>query len=172
VQTTSGVGFPRSLEENRLPRSSDRLIGTIVHRLFQRLQSIDRMTTDRQRLAAFAATLVRTEERVDTGDLDDIARAASDMFLGLHGRPDVAAVLSSGDAFYEVPFSFAPNDRPGEVIRGIIDCLVVPGQGPPVVVEFKTGAPRPEHAAQVESYAAAIREILAINRVETKILYA
>jgi len=58
------------------------------------------------------------------------------------------------------------------MVRGVIDCLVVPTDGPPLVLEFKTGASRPEHAAQVDRYLAAVRAFLADNRVETKILYA
>ena len=56
--------------------------------------------------------------------------------------------------------------------RGVIDCFVVPEEGPPIVLEFKTGGPRPEHAVQVERYASAVREILGVNLVESKILYA
>jgi hypothetical protein len=54
----------------------------------------------------------------------------------------------------------------------VVDCLIIPGEGPPVILEFKTGGPRPEHRVQVERYAEAIGRILAVNRVETKILYA
>ena len=64
------------------------------------------------------------------------------------------------------------GDPAGEIVRGIIDCLVVPAEGPPIILEFKTGDPRPEHATQVARYATAIRSILAVDRVETKILYA
>ena len=82
-----------------------------------------------------------------------------------------SAALASGQAFYEVPYSFAPADRT-ELERGVIDCLVVPADAPPIVLEFKTGEPRPGHAAQVERYAAATRAILGVDRVETRILYA
>jgi hypothetical protein len=116
--------------------------------------------------------LLRAEERVDVDDLAGLTRGAADLYRRLRGRPEVRAALSSGEAHYEVPFSFAPPDRPGETIRGVIDCLVTPVQGPPLVLEFKTGDPRPEHAAQVDRYAAALCVILAVDRVEIKILYA
>ncbi len=147
----------------------ERLVGTLVHRLFQRqLPS----TADRHVVVAEATGLLRLEERVDVLDEEALAGSAADLYLTLAGRPDVLDVLSSGQARYEVPFSFAPADEPGLVLRGVIDCLVVPVGGPPVVVEFKTGGRRPEHSAQVARYAQAIREILGVDRVEMKILYA
>jgi len=157
---------PAAVRPLAAPRSShDRLLGTLVHRLFQRAPRPERA-------AAVAADLVRPEERVDVTDLPDLLRTAVDLYTRLRDRPDAQAMLASGQAHYEFPFSYAPADRPGEILRGIIDCLVVPPAGPPLVLEFKTGDPRPEHAVQLARYAAAIREILAVDRVETKILYA
>jgi hypothetical protein len=119
-----------------------------------------------------AAALVRAEERVDVGDLAAVTRLAADLYIRLSQRPEVRELLSSGTAWYEVPYSQRSADRPDVLERGVIDCLVVPAQGAPVVLEFKTGGPRPEHEAQVARYAAAIREILGVDRVEMKILYA
>jgi hypothetical protein len=48
----------------------------------------------------------------------------------------------------------------------------VPESGPPTVVEFKTGDPRPEHQAQAEWYKAAIQAAFALKSVNVKILYA
>ena len=114
------------------------------------------------------------------GDFDPAAviAAAAGLYARLRRRPDVQALLSSGTCHYEVPFSFAPHDRPGEpnrrgeIVRGVIDCLVVPDAGPPTVVEFKTGEPRPEHEAQASRYGAAVQAVLASNHVNIKILYA
>ena len=116
--------------------------------------------------------LVRVEERVDVADLATLLGAAVELYGRLRDRSDVAAALASGQAFFEVPFSLEGGGPSGDIVRGIIDCLVVPADGPPLVLEFKTGEPRPEHAAQVARYATAIRSILAVDRVETKILYA
>jgi CRISPR/Cas system-associated exonuclease Cas4 (RecB family) len=143
----------------------ERLVGTIVHRLFQ-------TQLDARQAAAIAADLVRAEERVDVADLAEVVRAAVVLYGRLRDREDVAAALASGQVWFEVPFSLASAGDPGGIVRGFIDCLVVPAAGPPVVLEFKTGDPRPEHATQVARYAAAIRSILAVDRVETKILYA
>jgi hypothetical protein len=61
------------------------------------------------------------------------------------------------------------------VIRGVIDCLVIrPGQRP-VVVEFKTGRSRPEHARQARIYRAAMAAALGFvesDEIEVQILYA
>ena len=67
---------------------------------------------------------------------------------------------------------FGPGDARGDHGRDVIECLVVPAEGPPLVLEFKTGTPRPEHATQIERYLGAVRAFLAAKRVETKILYA
>ena len=38
------------------------------------------------------------------------------------------------------------------IVRGSIDCLVIHPDGTVRVLEFKTGAPRPEHAHQLDIY--------------------
>jgi RecB family endonuclease NucS len=48
----------------------------------------------------------------------------------------------------------------------------VPKSGNPIVLEFKTGRPHPEHAVQVGRYVEAVRAIFGVNEVEKKILYA
>ncbi len=84
----------------------------------------------------------------------------------------MSSLLGTGQCLFEVPFSCVVDDRPGEVLRGVIDAVVVPHSGPVTVIEFKTGAPRPEHAHQVAQYQAAIRVILGKSDVGVKILYA
>ena len=94
----------------------------------------------------------------------------------MRARPDVAAVLASGTCHYEVPFSYlrtpAAPGATSEVVRGVIDCLVVPESGRPIVVEFKTGRPHPDHNVQTLSYKAAVQAIFSAEDVEIKILYA
>jgi ATP-dependent exoDNAse (exonuclease V) beta subunit len=147
----------------------ERLIGTLVHRLFQRRLDAK---AGKQVLAQEAASLLRPEERVDVTDLPAVTSSVAALYARLGQRADVRETLASGEAWYEVPFSQRSADQPAVVLRGVIDCLVVPADGPPVVLEFKTGSPRPEHEAQVAKYAVAVRHILGVNRVETKILYA
>jgi ATP-dependent exoDNAse (exonuclease V) beta subunit len=152
-----------------VPSEHERLVGTLVHRLFQ--HSAD-AAAGRKAIARQAEALLRLDERVDIADLVAATEAAAELFGRLRTNPEVLAALASGQVLYEVPFSFAPSDESGTLIRGVIDCLVVPVDGPPLVLEFKTGGARSEHPAQVERYLAAVRAFLADNRVETKILYA
>jgi len=89
----------------------------------------------------------------------------------------VAALLASGTCHYEVPFSYlrgssSASDPDQEVVRGVIDCLVIPESGPPTVVEFKTGTPHPDHEAQTASYRSAVQAVFSAQDVEIKILYA
>jgi hypothetical protein len=111
--------------------------------------------------------------------VEALVREAANLYTRLRERPEIAALAAvSGSegrgpqVMYEVPFSFASGDDEGLILRGVVDCLIVPAEGPPVILEFKTGHPRPEHRRQVERYAEAIGRILAVNHVETKILYA
>jgi ATP-dependent exoDNAse (exonuclease V) beta subunit len=156
----------------RRPRRSpedDRRIGTIVHRLFQR--RVD-ATLDDEALAAEAAALMSPEERVDVADLTALVRAAAGVYRSFRQRPDVAALVDRGTCWYEVPFSFAPPDRPDDLVRGVVDCLVVEGDGTVTVLEFKTGDPRPEHEIQAAVYAEAMRSAFGVPEVQRRVLYA
>jgi hypothetical protein len=75
----------------------------------------------------------------------------------LRNRTRLADLLAGGTCWYETPFSWRPPGAPGVVVRGTIDCLVVGPDGAMTVIEIKTGAPRPEHAAQLATYLEALR---------------
>jgi len=47
----------------------------------------------------------------------------------------------------------------GQVLRGTVDCLIRRPDGALVVVEVKTGAPRPEHRRQLDAYLGAIQAL-------------
>jgi hypothetical protein len=70
-----------------------------------------------------------------------------------------------------VPFTFDPPDRGSERVRGAVDCLLLHDDGSATVLEFKTGAPRPEHETQARLYAAAIQAALR-TPVDFRVLYA
>jgi len=146
----------------------DRAVGIVVHRLFQR--RLD-PSADRQTLTAAARTLVDRDSLLDGADPDAIAGAAVGVYQRLAGRADVAALLGSGQTFFEVPVSFVDPDRPGDLVRGVVDCLVLAPDGTATVVEFKTGTPRPAHGAQAGLYARAMAAALGAP-VGVKILYA
>src|SRR6185503_15877999 len=160
-----------------MPQSADadarghRLVGTIVHRLFQH-----RVDTDWEpsRVEQWLASVVSVEERIDIAVEDWVGTwtAAFERYRRLRRTPEVDQLLASGDCLFEVPFSYVQEDRPGEVLRGVIDGVVIPRHGPVTVIEFKTGIPRPGHTDQVAQYQAAIRVILGKKDVGVKILSA
>jgi ATP-dependent exoDNAse (exonuclease V) beta subunit len=131
---------------------SDRAVGTLVHRLFQH------GVVPGPGAEAWAQSLITPDDlaRSEAPDAAALAARAVAMYSAMRDRPDVTDTLASGQVFYEVPFSIRTGTPP-RVVRGQIDALVVPASGPVVVVEFKTGAPRPEHDAQLALYREAVR---------------
>ena len=170
----AGSSLVRGAEDvRRHPVTPERLLGTLVHRLFQR--RFEPALTP-ESLRDQARRLVTDHECLDVSDVDGIVGRALDVYVAMRGRPDVAAVLASGTCFYEVPFTYVPHpstaDEAVRAVRGVIDCLVVPDAGPPVVVEFKTGVPHPDHEVQAASYRTAVKALFSAEDVEIKILYA
>ena len=47
----------------------------------------------------------------------------------------------------------------GVVVRGVIDCLVMRQDGSVLVVDLKTGRPRPSDQAQLDAYVAFARTL-------------
>lgn len=131
---------------------SDRALGTLVHRLFQH------GVTPGPGALAWAASLITPDDlaRTEAPDAVTLAERAVAMYTTMRDRADVTETLAAGRVFYEVPFSIRTG-TPASVVRGLIDALVVPAEGPVIVVEFKTGAPRPEHEAQLALYREAVR---------------
>jgi RecB family exonuclease len=86
---------------------------------------------------------------------DAMARAAL-LHRRLISRPDVVALFAGGTAVFEVPVSLVQD---GHVLRGTVDCLLRRPDGALVVIEVKTGPPRPEHQRQLEAYLAAIQAL-------------
>ena len=153
----------------RLASLSDRLVGTLVHRMLQRgLGARDAPAGDRAELAAAARALLLDEEVAALDDVDAALGQAAETFRALAARGDVRALLAAGDCLYEVPFSFR---RDGRTLRGTIDCLVV-APGPNVsVIEFKTGRKRPEHQAQLDAYVDAARALFPGATVAGMLIY-
>jgi RecB family exonuclease len=105
---------------------------------------------------AAADGLVSDEERATVADLDTAIARAVTLHRRLATRADVVALFAGGTAAFEVPLSLFED---GRVLRGTIDCLVRRPDGALLVIEVKTGPPRPEHARQLETYLAAIRAL-------------
>jgi ATP-dependent helicase/nuclease subunit A len=149
--------------------AGDRLVGTAVHRLFQR--QLDHGLSE-SALAEVAGQVLRPGENGDVPDVKGLTRAAIEMYSRLRERPDVVEALSGGICHYEVPFSFQPVDRPDVIVRGRIDCVVEQPDGRLCVVEFKTGRPRPEHEQQIALYRDALSAACPDREIFTRLLYA
>ena len=145
--------------------ASDRVLGTLVHRLFQQRAPVDAPLA----LLARVQWLMRDSDEPSEAPEQTAARAA-EVYLVMRQRPDLMALLASGDVHYEVPFSLR-LPGPDRVVRGQIDGVVVPPDGPVVVVEFKTGRPHPEHEAQVSIYRQALAAVWPGRGVETRLFY-
>jgi hypothetical protein len=146
---------------------SDRLVGSLVHRLLQReglaAEVSDEWIDDR------LASLIRVEESIGITDRQAVIRRAAAAYRAFSGHEELRALYMSGTAFHEVPFSLSVDDQ---IVRGTIDCLVRTAEGDIAVLEFKTGRRRPEHEAQTALYEQAARSLFPGSRVITQLLYA
>ena len=146
---------------------SDRLTGTLVHRLVQRLGLVGEATPERVR--DIASRLVRAEEVDDGADFNVVIDTAVSVYRALGTDAAVRGLYLSGPALHEVPFTMRVD---GRLLRGTVDCLIRTGTDRVTVLEFKTGRERPEHAAQVELYRRAIQQVFPECVVETRLVYA
>ena len=147
----------RSPEARSVSREHAILVGTLVHRLLARKLPPD---LDDAAVAKRLRDLVRLDERAELDDEEGLIAQAGDLYRRLRRHPIVTGLLEQGEWHSEVPFSFAPADRPDTLLRGVIDALVVAPDGTVTVVEFKTGMAHPEHEAQAAQYAQAVQAAL------------
>ncbi|HEY3159651.1 MAG TPA: UvrD-helicase domain-containing protein, partial [Vicinamibacterales bacterium] len=145
---------------------SDRLVGTLVHRLFQRIGFATR-AIDAVRDAA--ARLVRPDELDELDDLETMLDAAAASYASICAREGVRALYSAGRRLHEVPFTMTVE---GRVLRGTVDCLVETAPGRLTLLEFKTGRERPEHQRQLELYVRAMRQVFADASIDARVIYA
>jgi ATP-dependent helicase/nuclease subunit A len=176
----SPAGAPEAAGGETLPsRGAEmgaELVGTLVHRLFQFDSQDWTLTPTIEDATSRARLLCQADETALVDELEPLLRRAAGVFLALRGRPDVQSTLTSGTCLFEVPYSAVMDDESNgdatQVIRGTIDCLVRQPAGHVLVVDFKTGAPRAEHAAQLALYIQAARTLCDTADVEGVILYA
>jgi ATP-dependent helicase/nuclease subunit A len=165
---TSIASFIGATEANVPPLAplSDRLAGTLVHRLLQRL-GFTALAHDAVR--DLASRLVRPDEMDDGRDLEEMLDAAAASYASICARDEVRALYSTGRRFHEVPFTMAVD---GRTLRGTVDCLVETAPGGLMLLEFKTGRERPEHRTQVGLYLQAMRQVFPDARIEARLIYA
>jgi ATP-dependent helicase/nuclease subunit A len=145
---------------------SDRLAGTLVHRLLQRV-GFDAPAPDSVR--DLAARLVRPDEVDDCDDLEAVLDAAAASYASICVRDEVRALYGAGRRLHEVPFTATVG---GRVLRGKVDCLVETAPGRLTLLEFKTGRERPEHRMQLELYVQAVRTVFPGASIDARVLYA
>jgi ATP-dependent helicase/nuclease subunit A len=145
-------------------RPSDRLVGTLVHRLLDRLGFGAAPAAARD----LAPRLLRREEAADAADDASLLDDAVAAYAALAECDEVRALYAAGDALHEVPFTMRVD---GAWLRGSIDCVIRDATGALTVLEFKTGKPRPEHAAQVELYRRAMSLMFPGAAVAARLVY-
>jgi ATP-dependent exoDNAse (exonuclease V) beta subunit len=155
------------------PRQSETigqsLAGTLVHRVFERHGNA--LAGAGSPLMDELDRLIRDEEACDVEDRDHLLAHARDAYVALCAQPALTAVLESGDATFEVPFSvrLAGSQR---ILRGTFDCVVHQRDGGLTVLELKTGKAIPEHEEQLATYLTAARALFPGKAVEGKLVYA
>ena len=166
VTIASATGGRGQASEGGSGTESDRVLGTLVHRLLDRIGMVSDIGSER--LHAVALGMLRPEEAGEAGELQALVDRAVDTYRALCGREDVRALYNLGDRLYEVPFTMRTADA---FLRGTIDCLIRHDDRL-TVLEFKTGRPRPEHQAQVDLYRQAAEQMFPGVRVDARLIYA
>ena len=146
---------------------SDRVVGTLVHRLLEHFAFGGTITAEEVQDAL--PRLLEPDELVDVIDLRGLARRAATGYAAVCSRPDVQSLCASGARLHEVPFTMATEDG---IVRGTIDCLIRREDGNITILEFKTGRPRPEHRVQLDLYKRAAAQLFAGAGVDAVLVYA
>ena len=148
------------------PAESDRLIGSLVHRLIQRHGLAATLCADDVLRAV--RPLADSGHLVDTVALPEVAARAIRVYAAICARDDVRQNYASGEWLHEVPFTMREQDG---ILRGTIDCVVRRHDGSVCVLEFKTGRPRAEHQVQLGLYARAAEHVFQGYRVDALLVY-
>jgi ATP-dependent exoDNAse (exonuclease V) beta subunit len=150
------------------PATSGRLVGTLVHRLLQRIGIGDPGSGVRnpRPIREVAAEAVRGNE-VD--DLEGIVNTAVETYESICTCEEVRVLYQTGRARHEVPFTMSID---GRIVRGTIDCVVETAPGAFTVLEFKTGRERPEDSQQVQLYLQALRQVFPGALIDARVVYA
>ena len=152
-------------------------VGKLVHRMFEFDVDDDASLID-------VAVALSTElfDRAP-GERERTARSAAKLYHALRTSTPLRELLTKGQVFREVPFSFRrphQNTQSVRIVRGTIDSLVV-FEDRVVVVDYKTGTPGTAgtastgshaHRRQVELYLEAARELFPDRPVEGLVFYA
>ena len=140
----------------------DASVGTLVHRMFEYSVPLD------DSLVEVAESL--SAELFDRAPPEraQAASSAAELYRKLRERAEILELLDKGEVHRELPFSLRRRDQ---IVRGTIDSLVLL-EGRVVLIDYKTGAPRPEHRKQMELYLEAARQLFPAREVEGLVFYA
>jgi ATP-dependent helicase/nuclease subunit A len=163
--SVASVLSPQPESVGREHVGSGRLVGTLVHRLLQRLGIEVR---DAAAVREVALRLIRAEELDHPDDALQIAEAAVGAYQSACARDDVRALYQAGRPLHEVPFTMSTK---GRIIRGTIDCLIESAPGTFTILEFKTGRERPEDQQQVQIYLQALRQVFPGAVIDARVVY-
>ena len=104
---------------------SDRLLGIVIHRMFEHADTLSAADAGESsdasgaavaaRAAALCRRMLRDDELLLLADAEAFTAHATDVWLRAQARPDVQEALRGRTRFYEVPFSLA--DRPSDRAR-------------------------------------------------------
>jgi len=168
MSVASAIAGDRERERvDRITPASDRLVGTLVHRLLQGADVGEFASSDAMRERA--AHLLRHDEIEESDDVDALIDSAVDAYAAICAREDVRVLYAAGRALHEVPFTMTID---GRILRGTVDCLVETAPGRFTILEFKTGRKRPEHQAQVDLYLDAMRQVFSDSLIDARLIYA
>jgi len=145
--------------------ASDRIVGTLVHRLLQRVPITAPL--DDHALGRHLASMIQPEDIADHPDRAGLISHVLGAYRQLRDDVALRELYTSGTPLHEVPFTMRDGDR---IVRGTIDCLVQRGNQL-TVVEFKTGRPRPEHQIQADLYIRAVRAAYPESTVDARVFY-
>jgi ATP-dependent exoDNAse (exonuclease V) beta subunit len=169
VRAADAVGVPPSPPLAATLTSggeSERTLGTVVHRLMERLGTVP--PDDRDAIQEAALRALRPEESAALDDREAFAARAAAAYRALCQHPEVRRFYAS-DVLHEVPFTAIHG---GRVVRGSIDCLARVSPDEVMVLEFKTGRSRPEHAAQLDVYVHVATQLFPGATVGSRLIYA
>lgn len=156
---------------NQIDTASRSLTGTLVHRLFERFGMALAGATDTSAIDEALARLIRDDETVEAGDVEQLFGQARRAYIALCAQQTLSQALDAGDALFEVPFSVRPAASQ-MILRGTFDCLIQRRDGGVIVLELKTGKPAPEHDQQLQIYLTAARAMFPGTPVEGTLVYA
>ena len=146
--------------------TSSQAVGTLVHRLLERL-GLDGEPAS-SAVADAARRLLAPEDGRGPREVAVLVADATALYERIRRQPEVRRLYTSGERFHEVPFTTAAG---GRRIRGAIDCLVRSG-GRMTILEFKTGRRQPGHEEQLALYRQAVERLFPGVSVDAQVVYA